>query len=155
MSNIVQTSSTDGAIRDSIWESVMPRMFRLMKKDDDDKPTIGVTATTLGVRLTDIDLDAQDNVVCNDKGMSVRPSWRDAPLSMIPKRLGTGGRGSDKCYCFRRGEGDFVPAPCGAGMELLPDGPTHGVVRPVQLTPLATFQSNLQATRPEREIDEN
>ena len=132
----------------------MPCMLRIMKKESDDKPAVGQTATSLGVRLRDIDLDSQGNAISNDKGMSVNPEWRDAPLSMIPKRLGTGGRGSSACHCFRRGSGAFQQSACGAGLELYPDSPTHGVVRPVQTIPLATFEADLNATRLEWEIEE-
>ena len=132
----------------------MPRMFRIMKEDPDGKPTVGRTAMTLGVRLGEVDLDAQDNVISNDKGMSVNPNWRDAPISMIPKRLGTGGRGKNDCFCFRRGEGAFVQSSCGVGLELLPDSATHGVIRPVQPTPLTSYESDLRATRLEWEKDE-
>jgi hypothetical protein len=44
-------------------------MFRIMKKDADDKPAIGPTATTLGVRPGEVDLDALGNIIPNDKGM--------------------------------------------------------------------------------------
>ena len=127
-------------------------MFRIMKKDADDKPTVGQTATSLGVRPSDVDLDAQGNAICNDKGMSVSPEWRDAPLKMRPKRYG--GRASNNCYCFRRGTGAFQQSPCGAGLELVPDCATHGVVRPVQLILLASYEADLHATRLEWEIDE-
>ena len=132
----------------------MPRMFRIMKKDADEKPTVGQTTTTLGVRPNEVDLDAQGKVISNDKGMSVNPEWRDAPLTMIPKRLGTGGRGSNNCHCFRRGTGDFEQSACGAGLELLPDSASHGVVRPVQLILLASYEADIHATRLEWEIDE-
>ena len=132
----------------------MPRMFRIMKKDADDKPTVGQTAMTLGVRPGDVDLDAQGNAISNDKGMSVNPDWRHAPVRMIPKRLGTGGRGSNNCNCFRRGTGAFQQSPCGAGLELFPDSATHGVVRPVQRILLASYEADLHATRLEWEIDE-
>jgi hypothetical protein len=132
----------------------MPRIFRIMKKDNDDKPTVGNTAVTLGIRPGEVDLDGQGNAIFNDKGMSVNPGWRDAPMSLIPKRLGTGGRGSNNYHCFKRGDGAFQQAPCGPGLELLPDSPTHGVVRPVQLIPLASYENDLAATRPEWEIDE-
>ena len=132
----------------------MPRMFRIMKKDDDDKPTIGQSATTLGIRPGEVDLDAQGNAISSEKGMSVNPAWRVAPLSLIPKRLGTGGRGSNNCYCFRRGAGAFQQGPCGPGLELVPDSPTHGVVRPIQTIILASYEADLHATRVEWEIDE-
>ncbi|MCI0461321.1 MAG: hypothetical protein L0Z62_30605 [Gemmataceae bacterium] len=129
-------------------------MFRTMKKDADDKPTIGQTATTLGVRPSEVDVDAQGNVIPNSKGMSVAPAWRVISIFMIPRRLGTGGRGSNNLHCFRRGQALFQQCPCGAGLELLPDSPTHGVVRPAQLAPLAQFLADLAATRDEWQIDE-
>lgn len=132
----------------------MPRMFRIMKKDADDQPRVGQTAMTLGVRPSEIDLDLQGNAISSDKGMSVNTEWRDAPLRMIPKRLGTGGRGSNNCHCFRWGAGAFLQSSCGAGLELLPDSATHGVVRPVQLILLASYEAALHATRLEWEIDE-
>lgn len=132
----------------------LPRMFRIMKKDADDKPTVGQTATTLGVRLAEIDLDAHGNVMPNSKGMSVSPAWRMVSIFLIPKRLGTGGRGSNNSYCFRRGNALFQQAQCGAGLELLPNSATHGVVRPTQLVPLAQYQSDIAATRSDWQIDE-
>jgi len=57
-----------------------------MKKDADDLPT--VSATSLGVRPgKDVDLDAQNNVLVNGKGMSVAPNWREINIHRIPKRL--------------------------------------------------------------------
>jgi len=132
----------------------MPRMFRIMKRDDDGMPKVGESATTLGVRAHEVDLDADGNAIPGDKGMSVNPRWQDAPLSMIPKRFGTGGRGSDTNFCFCRGEGEFKQGPCGPGLELLPDSPTHGIVRPAALTPRAMFVAALHATRSEWVVDE-
>ena len=125
-----------------------------MKKDADDKPTIGQTATTLGIRPGEVDLDAQGIVILNDKGMSVNPEWRVASIFLIPKRLGTAGRGSNTSYCFRRGAAPFQQASCGAGLELLPDSPTHGVVRPAQPVLVAQYEADLHATRLEWEVDE-
>lgn len=130
----------------------MPRVFRIMKKDAQGKPVIGQTATSLGIRLRDIDMDVDGKVICNDKGMSVRPVWQDSPLRLIPKRLG--GRGGDNTHCFRRGDGPFVQSACGEGLELFPDSPTHGVVRPVQTILLASYEAHLHATQQEWEIDE-
>jgi hypothetical protein len=132
----------------------MPRMFRIMKKEEDGKPTVGKGFGNLGVRVGEVDTDAQNNAIPNTKGMSVSPRWRDIHIFLQPKRLGTGGRGKDNTYCFRRGTGEFQQGPCGAGLELLPDRPTHGVVRPSQLVALAKYDEDLAATRAEWEIDE-
>jgi hypothetical protein len=132
----------------------MARMFRMMKKDADDKPTVGQTAMTLGVRPGEVDTNAQGNAIVNHRGMSVNPAWRVAPLFLIPRRLGTGGRGRDNTFCFRRGSGAFQRSPCGPGLELLPDSTTHGVVRPAQIVLLTQYEADLHATRLEWEIDE-
>jgi len=129
-------------------------MFRVMKKGDDDKPVVGQGFGELGVRPTEIDTDVQGNAVQNDKGMSVGPAWRVLSLFVVPKRLGTGGRGKANAHCFRRGNGAFQQGPCGNGLELLPDSRTHGVVRPAQLVPLAQYLKDLAATREEWQIDE-
>ncbi|HTU22845.1 MAG TPA: hypothetical protein VMG10_32700 [Gemmataceae bacterium] len=92
----------------------MPRMFRIMKKDADDKPTVGQAFANLGVRPGEVDIDAQGNVIPNTKGMSVAPQWRDIQLFLHPRRLGTGGRGSNNTYCFRRGTAAFQQEACGA-----------------------------------------
>lgn len=136
-------------------ETGVPRMFRVMQKDEDGKPTVGQGSGHLGVRPNDIDTDDQGNAVSNDKGMSVSPAWRVINIFFVPKRLGTGGRGSNNRHCFRRGTAAFQQGQCGQGLELLPDSPTHGVVRPVQLVPLADFLRDLANTREEWEIDES
>lgn len=129
-------------------------MFRVMKKDGDEKPSVGQGFGNLGVRLKEIDTDARGNAILNQKGMSVGPAWRVLSIFVIPKRLGTGGRGKPNTYCFRRGVGPFQRGPCGNGLELLPDSPTHGVVRPAQLVPLTQYLQDLADTREEWEIDE-
>lgn len=133
----------------------MPRMFRVMRKDADDKPSAGRGFCQLGVRNNEIDTDVQGNAVPNTKGMSVAPEWRVHSIFVIPRRLGTGGRGKDNTHCFCRGAGPFQHGPCGNGLELVPDSATHGVVRPDQLVPLADYLQNLADTREEWEIDES
>ena len=81
----------------------MPRVFRIMRKDPDGSPT--VSQTSLGIRPgRDVDLDAQNNVLVNGKGMSVTGSWRDINVNRIPKRLRPimpGAGGSNSTFCFR------------------------------------------------------
>jgi hypothetical protein len=132
----------------------VPRMFRVMRKDNDDKPSAGQGFCQLGVRPNEIDTGQHGNTVQNHKGMSVSPEWRAISVLVLPKRLGTGGRGKDNGHCFRRGAGVFQQGPCGNGLELVPDSPTHGVVRPAQVAPVATFLQDLANTREEWEIDE-
>jgi hypothetical protein len=130
-------------------------MFRIMRRDDDGFPTLGASASTLGVRVgADIDVDEQGNAVPNHKGMSVAPEWRMIHIFLIPRRLLPGGRGSGTRHCFRRGTAAFRQAYFGDGLELLPDSPGHGVVRPAQLVPLAQYEAAIAATREEWVIDE-
>ena len=84
----------------------MPKVFRAMKRDDDGLPTVGPSASALGVRTgVDIDVDQQGNAVLNHKGMTVSPSWRMMSIFRIPKRLG--GQGSNNTHCFTYGDGPF------------------------------------------------
>ena len=130
-----------------------------MLKDDDDKPTVGQAFCTLGVRPTEVDLDAQNNATPTDKGMSVAPEWRLLPPVVLPRRLHPRGRCPRPVHCFRRGAAQFQRMLFGNNLELLPDPPgsagvTHGVVRPAQVVPVADHQQNLADTRDEWEIDE-
>jgi hypothetical protein len=133
----------------------MPRVFRVMRKDPDGQPTI--SQTSLGVRPRDVDLDDQNNVLVNGKGMSVAPNWRDINIQRIPKRLRTivpGAGGSNNTFCFRTGNGAFVQGVFTNGLTLEPDSATHGNIAPVQVVPLATYEADIAATRPDWQEDE-
>ena len=134
----------------------MPRVFRVMRKEPDGSPT--VSQTSLGVRPgVDVDLDTQNNVLVNGKGMSVAPNWRDINVNRIPKRLRPivpGAGGSNNTFCFRTGNGAFVQGAFANGLTLEPDSATHGNVAPAQVVPLATYEADLAATRPDWQEDE-
>ncbi|MBI1832482.1 MAG: hypothetical protein HYR84_13645 [Planctomycetes bacterium] len=131
----------------------MPLVFRVMKRDADGLPTVAPSASALGVRPSvDIDVDNQGNAVVNFKGMSVSPSWRDISIFRIPKRLG--GQGSNNTFCFKMGTGAFQQGLLSPGLELFPDSPTHGVVRPEKSVALQKYESDLAATRGAWLIDE-
>ncbi len=133
----------------------MPQVFRSMKKALDGLPAVGPSASALGVRPgNDIDLDHQNNAVVNHKGMSVCRSWREMSIFRIPKRLDRRGQGNNSLYCFKWGTGPFQRGAFAAGLELLPDSVTHGVVRPTQSVPLAQYEADLAATRADWQIDE-
>ncbi len=137
----------------------MPRMFRAMLKDNDDKPTVGQGFCQLGARPNEIDLDAQNNAMPTDKGMSVAPEWRLLPFVVLPRRLDPRGRCRLPGHCFRRGTAAFQQAVFGTNLELVPDAPVqgvvrHGIVRSEQPVPMADHQQNLAATRDEWEADE-
>ena len=137
----------------------MPRMFRTMLKDDNDRPKVGQGFCQLGARPKEIDLDAQNNATPTDKGMSVAPEWRLLSIFVLPKRLDPRGRCKLPVHCFRRGKAPFQQMAFGTNLELVPDPPVHGVVshgivRPEQSVPVADHQKNLADTREEWEIDE-
>src|SRR5271163_1849167 len=126
----------------------MPSVFRSMTKDANGFLVIGKSATKLGVRIPkDIAPNLTGNVECKGEGMSVAPEWRKLPLSFIPMRLGTGGLGKDSYFCFKMGDGPFASGPLAQGLDLLPDSPKHGVVRPAAEVCLAQYESDLAATQ--------
>jgi hypothetical protein len=131
----------------------MPKVFRVMKRDQDGQPTVAPASNALGVRPgIDIDVDQQDNAIPNDKGMSVSPSLNDIFPPRIPKRLG--GQAPNSSAVFALGTGPFQQAVIADGLELIPDDPTHGVLRPTRLVPLAQYQADLAATRADWQVDE-
>ncbi len=134
----------------------MPRVFRVMRKEPDGLPT--VSQTSLGVRPgVDVDLDAQNEVMVNGKGMSVAPNWRDINVNRIPKRLRPimpGANGSNNTFCFRTGDGAFGQGVFANGLTLEPDSATHGNVAPAQVVPFATYEADIAATRPAWQEDE-
>lgn len=136
----------------------MPLVFRVMKKGDDNLPTVEQSAKGLGVRAgVDIDVDGNGNVVLNGKGMSVSPNWRVVSVLRIPRRLRykvPGARGSNNTFCFRTGDGPFQREAFAAGLELAPDSATHGCIAPTQVVLLGDFENALAATRPTWQVDE-
>ena len=132
----------------------MPKVFRVMKRDEDGLPLVAPKSNGLGVRPgIDIDVDHENNAIPNDKGMSVSPSWKGViPARRIPKRLG--GQGSNGTAVFAFGSGPFQQAMIADGLEPLPDSPNHGVIRPTSIVPLAMYESDLAATRADWRIDE-
>src|SRR5260370_846260 len=126
----------------------MPKIVRIMKREDDGLPVVAPKSDALGVRPSiDIDVDPQLNAICSDKGMSVSPLWKDVSPRRIPKRLG--GQGSNGTFVFVFGSGPFGQAVIAEGLELLPNSLTHGVIRPVSTVPLAEYEAALAATRPD------
>jgi hypothetical protein len=134
----------------------MPLVFRVMRQEPDGLPT--VKQTSLGVRAgVDVDLDAQNNVLANGKGMSVAPNWRNINRNRIPKRLRPivpGAGGSNNTFCFRMGNGSFVRGAFANALTLEPDSATHGNIAPAQAVPVATYEADIAATRPDWQEDE-
>ena len=137
----------------------MPLIFRVMKKAQDDKPMIGPSATSLGVRVPkDIQPDKSGNVVPNTGGMSVSPALISLPALLVPRRLrhlvpGAQATGSNLCI-WRMGSGPFEASQVAPGLALRPDKPNHGTVQPDKPMPLHEYQDALVATRSQWVIDE-
>ena len=140
------------------WRRLMPQVFRIMREDGDGWPNVASSANGLGVRPgRDIDVDSQGNVLTNGKGMSVNPSWQDAPLFRIPERLRhlkAGARGPNSNACFRHGSGPFSRGEFAEGLTVEPDSPTHALIVPNAPVPLADYEAALAATRSGWEKDE-
>ena len=144
-------------------ELEMPKLYRSMRKGDDQKPLVDATGKGLGVRgepvngVIDVDLDLDGTVILNSKGMSVAPNWRDLPYFLISKRLGDqfpGARGAKDIWCFTMGEGSFSEGPVADGLDLKIDTPKHGVVAPRSSVLLDQYQADLASTRDYWTIDE-
>ena len=137
---------------------LMTLIFRVMKEDLDELPQVAGAADGLGVRVgTDIQVDQNGNVVVGIEGMSVNPNWRDAPTFRIPRRLRklkSGARGPNTNACFKHGSGTFTRGPVAPGLILEPDRPGHGVTAPTAAVPLATYEADIAATRPDWEKHE-
>jgi hypothetical protein len=142
----------------------MPLIYRSMLADG-DKPMVGSTARTLGVRVApdpkpDISVDPNGLVQPRTGGMSVAPEWRLLPGHRVPKRLRPKfprATGSDNLFCWRMGEGSFTADQLTADLHFRPD-PTaadrHGIVEPLQPMTVTQYQAALAATAPLWTIDE-
>lgn len=141
----------------------MARIVRPMKKDlaEPTSPRMGSESKCLGVRTSgehaDIEIDESGCVVVNRKGMSVSASWRTLPPHLIPEELDDGvigarGKGME---VFVLGSGPFEEGPVAAALELCykPATTEAGNVCPVASVPVANFQADLAATRPDWVID--
>ena len=140
----------------------MPLIYRSMYATG-NKPTIGSSATTLGVRVppsdkADLPVEPDGMVRPNTGGMSVAPAWRDLAVWRISKRLRgkmEGACDSMNIFCWRMGNGPFVPEQVATGLFLRPDSNIHGNVEPDHPMPLSEYQAALAATREQWEIDED
>lgn len=142
----------------------MPTMFRTMKRANDGLPVVGSNSKELGVRVpanpnADIDLDTNDYVVLNGKGLSVAANWRQLPGYLIPKRLRAlfpGAAGPDSLVCYRMGTGVFAPGAVSNDLSLvLKTGNARaGNIVPNQSVHRDQFQADLAATRNQWTVDE-
>ena len=135
----------------------MPLIYRTMTREG-DKPKVGPSARTLGVRPgVDIVPDEGDMVLPQTGGMSVAPSWRKLPPHRIPLRLQPLVRdacGKDEDACWRMGSGEFIDSKLTESLSLRRDKTFHGLVEPSRRIGLNEFQTALAASRDLWEIDE-
>jgi hypothetical protein len=137
----------------------MPKIYRVMKETD-GKPTIGASATGLGVRVNkDIHPDDTGRVHPETGGMSVSPSLKDLPIQLIPRRLRhlvPRAAGSNSHRVWKMGEGPFAPAEVAPNLELRPDPlkTRHGFIEPSRIVSIDDFQTSLAATQDEWVIEE-
>ena len=139
----------------------MPLIYRAMLIDG-DKPRVGPTKKTLGVKPgddihDDIPVDENGDVRPGTGGMSVAPAWRDLPAYRIPRRLQPKCRkatGNNNYACWRMGEGPFSDGNLAEGLNLVIDSAWHGIVKPADVMSLERFQALLAATQDLWVIDE-
>jgi hypothetical protein len=142
----------------------MPRVYRAMLADG-DRPQVGPTALTLGVRLppdehADLAVTAEGMVEPRTGGMSVSPAWRLLPVHRIPRRLRDRfprATGKNSFFLWRMGDGPFTEGPFADRLLFRPDPdkPTkHGFVEPEARVSADEYQAALAATRDQWMIDE-
>lgn len=137
----------------------MPKIYRVMQEED-GKPRTGASATTLGVRVPqDIEPDADGLVEPGTGGMSVSPTLYDLPRRMIPVRLAhlaPGATGRATCRVWSLGDGAFIAAPVAPHLVLRPDPlrSGHGFVEPAHRMNIQLFETAIQRTRDDWQVDE-
>ncbi len=135
----------------------MPLVYRAMTRDDDGLPTVEQTAKGLGVRTgVDIDVDQHGNAI-ERQGNVGCPELARATGLAHPKAVaeqGTRRPCVGKDLLFPNRHGPISAGPFAQGLELTPDSTTHGCITPATAVPLAQYQCDLAATRPDWQVDE-
>lgn len=121
---------------------------------DGDKPKIGPTARTLGVRVppnphVDIQVNADGTVEPGRGGMSVSPDVQSLPKSRVSpryKRMKPNAHGPYGDVCWRMGDGPFADGNVSDRLVLRVDSSDHGVIEPAYQMPVGEYQQALAAT---------
>lgn len=125
------------------------RLYRAMKRANDQKPLLGRTARTLGVRVqphgevsgegaADVYPDCA-GYISPGRGMSVAmddPSY--LPRHRKPRSLG--GEGRDPVFALRT---DLITG----ALSLFEDAPPHAVIEPSERCRLTSYETALAHTR--------
>jgi hypothetical protein len=122
---------------------VAERLYRSMRKGRDEKPEVGRSARTLGVRPgIDILVEPDGTVFGGAGGMSVAPDWRaNLPRHRLPPE--DGGTGKDPVW-------EIGTADLGADLTYREDPlqpRVHGFVEPSRTMTLEDYEGALAATR--------
>jgi hypothetical protein len=135
----------------------MPTIYRVMRPDG-NRPMVGESATTLGVRIPrDIQPDDAGDVHLDSQGMSVAPSLRKLPFHLVPRRLNhlrKHARGNNNCRVWRFGNGPFSDGNVAEKLVLRVTSATHGVVAPSKTMTLSEYVDALSGSRDAWSIDE-
>ena len=132
----------------------MPTVFHSMKLHKDGMPLRGQSATTLGIRPSDFDIDPVTTMVAkNGKGTSVSPSCGQLPQSLRPRKF-PGGLGGKNLLCFKLGTGPWQAGIVSLGLDLFldPNDRDHGFLTPVESMLLKNLEDAIEATRPHWQI---
>lgn len=142
-----------------------PKMYRSMLPQPSAAPVapaVGAADNMLSARVpphprADVHPDPGGNVGPVGEGLSVSPNLTALPASLVPERLRDkrpGARGTNALRVFRLGNRSFVRASLGSALELLPTSSKHGVLQPIQPTPIQDYQKELAATQALWVVDE-
>jgi hypothetical protein len=133
----------------------MPTVFHSMRLDaNDGMPLRGQSATTLGIRQGDFDIDPVTTMVTkNGKGTSVSPSCGQLPQSLRLRKF-AGGLGGKNLFCFKLGTGTWQAGIVAPGLDLFPDpnDPDHGFLTPEVPMLHKDLEDAMEATRPHWQI---
>lgn len=122
---------------------------------DGEKPKVGPTARTLGVRVppnpyVDSQVNADGTVEPGCGGMSVSPDVQSLPKERVPpryKRMKPNAHGHYGDICWQMGEGSFADGQISDRLVLRVDSDDHGVIEPAYRMPLDEYHLALAATQ--------
>ena len=139
----------------------MPLIWKGMKIDG-NKPLVGRSAVSLGVRVgpgenDDVEPDEDGYVHPGQGGMSVSPSVATLPPHRLPRRLQkkypdrfAEASGPNGLHCWWFGQGAFAAEQVAERLNLRPDPDapdSHGLVEPDDKMKTETYEGALAATK--------
>jgi hypothetical protein len=135
----------------------MAKLYRVMKKGNDDRPVVADTCG-LGVRVPqDIKPSPTDSVSPGTGGMSVSSGPAGLSLHFVPKRLRharPGAIGNNSGFIWSFGSGGFSASPIPPHLSFRPTSASHGLVEPHDDMALEDYRGALAATGGHWKVDE-